>query len=211
MNCLRHWTGALAGIAFVAGVAWGQAAPDMHGTHQVLPPTAEAVERRIPTDSIYHLDSQWLDQDGARIPLGALRGKPQIVAMIYTNCEYVCPLIVDEMKRVEQALPADVREQVVFSLFSFDPERDSVAVLKAYAAKRNLDGRRWRLYTGQPDDVLELAAVLGVRFRKEPNGDFSHSTIITVLDRSGVIRHQLLGLKQDDAPLLEAVKVATKG
>jgi protein SCO1 len=176
--------------------------------HKMGPP--EPAHGQMSTDSIYNLDSSWSDQDGQRVAIRTLRGKPRVVAGIYTKCKYECPLIVDEMKHVERALSADERARVGLALFSFDPERDSVGVLKAYAAERSLDESRWRLYTGTADDVLDLAAVLGMRIRKEPNGDFSHSTIITVLDREGVIRYQMLGLGQDRAPLLAALRAALK-
>jgi protein SCO1/2 len=199
----------LAAALLLSATAWAAPPqpPQGHGEHQTLPPAAEGSAH---TDSVYNLSSTWSDQDGARVPLGALRGRPQVVAMIYTHCQYVCPLIVNDMQRIERKLPAALRGKVGFALFSFDPERDSVAALKAYAAKRGLDGRRWRLYTGAPDDVLELAAVLGVRYRKEPNGEFSHSIIVTLLDREGIVRHQMLGQNQDPAPLLAAIAAAAE-
>ena len=174
--------------------------------HETL--SSEPSHDQIPTDSIYNLDSSWTDQDGQRLAMPSLRGRPRVVAMIYTSCKYACPLIVDEMKRVERELSAEERARVGFALFSFDPERDSAGVLKAYAAKRGLDESRWRLYTGTADAVLDLAAVLGMQIRKEPDGEFSHSTLITVLDREGVIRYRMRGLDQDRAPLLAALRAA---
>lgn len=176
--------------------------------HETLPPAERGT---LPSESVYQLESTWTDQDSVRVPIGALKGKPQVVAMFYTNCQYVCPLIVDEMKKVDREMSEPLRQQFGFALFSFDSERDSAAVLKAYVGKRDLDGRRWRLYTGTPDEVLELAAVLGVRYRKEPSGEFSHSAIITVLDRNGVIVYQMLGLNQDRAPLVKALRAALEG
>jgi len=178
--------------------------------HEHMPVPLAAPPGQVPTESIYNLDSAWRDQDGRRAALDTLRGTPRVVAMIYTSCQYVCPLIVDEMQQVERALSAGERAQVGFALFSFDPERDSVGALKAYAAKRSLDESRWRLYTGAADDVLDLAAVLGMRIRMEPDGEFSHSTIVTVLDREGLIRYQMLGLGQDRAALLAAVRAVLK-
>jgi protein SCO1/2 len=176
--------------------------------HRMLEPASPRGE--APTDSIYHLDAVWTDQDGQRAAFPTLRGKARVIAMFYSNCQYVCPLIVDEMKHVEGALTPAERARVDFGLFSFDPERDTQGVLKAYAGKRSLDESRWRLYTGSPDAVLDLAAVLGMRIRKEPNGEFSHSAIITVLDREGIIRYQMLGLGQERAPLLAALRAALK-
>jgi protein SCO1/2 len=43
---------------------------------------------------------------------------------------------------------------------------------------------------GKEEDVQELAAVLGFRYRKMESGDFAHSNIFTVLDQKGQMRHQ---------------------
>jgi len=204
------WATGLAALMLLTGEArpaWcSDTAAPSHGNHGMLPPAAVADHPH--TDSLYNVESVWSDQDGARVALKSLRGQLRIVAMVYTSCQYVCPLIVNDMLTIERRLPPGMRGKVHFALFSFDPERDSAPVLKAYAAKRGLDERRWRLYTGAPDNVLELAAVLGVRYRKEPNGEFSHSTIITLLDREGIVRHQVKGQKQDPAPMVAAITAA---
>lgn len=148
-------------------------------------------------DSIYQLNSVWTDQDGKSIALGSFRGKPLVLAMIYTSCQDACPLIVSEMQKIESTLPEPVREQVRFALFSFDSERDTPAQLKRYASAHDLDPKRWTLLTGSADSVRLLAAVLGVRYKRDLNGDFSHSSVITVLDSGGEIRHQQTGLRKD--------------
>ena len=45
----------------------------------------------------------------------------------------------------------------------------------------------WTLLRGAPNDVLELAALLGVKFKKDLGGQFAHSNIITVLDANGEV------------------------
>ncbi|MCC5021904.1 MAG: hypothetical protein J6386_03460 [Candidatus Synoicihabitans palmerolidicus] len=46
-------------------------------------------------------------------------------------------------------------------------------------------GEEWTLMRGDPGDVRTLAMLLGVQFRREPSGDFSHTNLITVLDAGG--------------------------
>ena len=53
------------------------------------------------------------------------------------------------------------------------------------------------LLHGSDDDVLELAALLGVKYKQEANGQFAHSNIITVVNADGEIVHQLTGLGQE--------------
>src|SRR5574341_1586474 len=108
----------LAAAVLLLGPAAWAAPPHAPGEHATLPP--EEAGGVAHTDSVYNLESTWSDQDGAGIALGALRGRPQVIAMIYTSCQYVCPLVVNDMLKLEGRLPAPVRGQVGFALFSFD-------------------------------------------------------------------------------------------
>ena len=62
--------------------------------------------------SLYQLDSLWTTDENRQIKLSELSGRPQIVAMFFANCQIACPIIVNDMKRIEAALPADVRARV---------------------------------------------------------------------------------------------------
>ena len=50
---------------------------------------------------------------------------------------------------------------------------------------------------GDENGISELAAVLGFKYKKEPDGSFSHSNIINVLDENGIMAYQHFGLNQD--------------
>lgn len=163
----------------------------------------EATIKPIAGESIFNLESQWTNQDGAGVSLRTLRGKPAVLAMVYTSCEHACPLIVEDIKRIEKALLEKTQTPFSFLLFSFDPARDTPEKLKAFATARKLDPKRWTLFQGNAKSVRELAAVLGVRYKKDDAGDFDHSNVITLIDADGMIRHQQIGLNQDPTELLE--------
>ena len=135
--------------------------------------------------SLYQLESKWTSDVGREVKLGVLRGRPQIVTMFFTSCEYACPVIVENMKAIEQALPEALRGKVDFLLVSFDVERDTPETLKAYRAKKQLATGRWTLLRGKEDDVRELAALLGINYQRDAKGQFSHSNVITVLNAEG--------------------------
>ncbi|MHB8522866.1 MAG: SCO family protein [Limisphaerales bacterium] len=147
--------------------------------------------------SIYQVDSAWTTDQGKEIKLNGLAARPQVVAMFFANCQFACPIIVNDMKRIEAALPADLRARVGFALVSFDTKRDTPMALAQYRRSRNLPPERWVLLHGKADDVLELAALLGVKFKEDANGQFAHSNIITILNAQGEIVHQQIGLNQD--------------
>jgi protein SCO1/2 len=79
---------------------------------------------------------------------------------------------------------------------SFDPEHDTAGVLEELARAHGLDSSRWRLLRGSHDTVREVAAVLGIRYRRLPDGGFNHSSVITLLDASGVVLARVEGLGQ---------------
>jgi protein SCO1 len=145
--------------------------------------------------SIYELDASWQDQHGTTRPLASLAGRPQVIALVYTHCSSACPLILADMKRLEAELGA-AAVCVGFVLVSLNPERDTPARLGEYAAATRLDPAQWTLLTASSDAVLELAMLLGVRYRRVGD-EFEHSNVLTVLDDDGRIVHRQLGLGAD--------------
>ena len=151
----------------------------------------------ISGDSIYNLESEWKNQDNITMRMADLQGKPQVLAMAYTSCPHVCPLIINDMQQIDQELSSETSPNVGLVIVSIDPARDTPEQLKSYAKKRGLDPNRWTLLTGDEDSILELAAVLGFKYKEVAGGDFSHSNLINIIDQEGVLVHQQVGLKQD--------------
>ena len=104
---------------------------------------------------------------------------------------------------------AALHDKVNFTLVSFDTERDTPAALRVYRERQNLGTDHWSLLTGQPDDVRELAALLGVNYQKDARGQFAHSNVITVLKSVGEIAHQQTGLNQDILATVKAIEQAS--
>lgn len=167
--------------------------------------TEQKAETAMSDASLYQLGSVWTNQNGKDIELQSLRGKPRVVAMIFTNCVFACPRITSDMQSIETRLPAHLQGKVGFVLFSIDPERDTPKALTAFARKMNLDTSRWLLLRSEEGNVQEMAAVLGVKYKKETNGDFSHSNLITVLNGEGEIAYRQEGLNQEPQGAVDAL------
>jgi protein SCO1/2 len=162
-------------------------------------------------DSVYQLPSHWRDQNNAPLELADLVGKIQVVAFIYTYCEHSCPVILSTLKRIDKKLSGEQKQQLNFLLISLDPDRDTPDILNAYMNKNNLAQTRWRLLHGNADDVLELAALFGVRYKPmDANNDIAHSNMITILDRQGVIDYQMQGISDDLSESLAAINALTQ-
>lgn len=145
-------------------------------------------------NSLYQLDATFTDDAGRTFALGSLRGRPVVVAMFFASCGYACPLTVTDLLAIQRRVPAELRAKTAFVLVSFDVAHDTTAVLAKYRAERALDAQ-WTLLRGDDNAVRELAALLGVKFKQETDGAFSHSNLVTILNPEGEVVHQRVGLK----------------
>ncbi|HET7125470.1 MAG TPA: SCO family protein [Lysobacter sp.] len=166
----------------------------------------------LPGDSVYQLRLPLTGQDGRTADWRALRGKPRMVAMFYTSCQYMCPLIVESGKAVEHQLDAAQRARLGVVLISMDPARDTPAALRKVATARGVDDGRWLLAAPPAAKVREVAGVLGVRYKQLPNGDFNHSSVLILLDADGriVARTEKIG-STPDPDFLAAVRKTVGG
>jgi protein SCO1/2 len=159
--------------------------------------------------SIYQLDAKWINDAGAPVQLASLRGKPVVLAMFFAQCEYACPVLVNDIKRLRAALPDAVRESTQLVLVSFDTVRDTPAALKLYRGRAELDAG-WTLLHGESDAVQELAMLLGVKFKQDSRGQFSHSNLLTILNSEGEVVHQHAGLNRDISEAAKALTLAAR-
>lgn len=160
---------------------------------------AEPKPAPLPRDSVYQLPVHLIDQHGKAFDWGKKRGKVQLVSMFYTSCQYICPLIVDSGKAIEKQLTPAEQQRLGILLVSMDPKRDTPAALMTVAKKRNLEPARWTLASPRPEDVREIAGLLGVRYRALADGEFNHSSALVLLDAEGRIlaRTEQMGSKPD--------------
>lgn len=172
---------------------------------------AAPAQAPLPRDSVYQLPLKLTDQHGKSWDWRAKRGAPQVVAMFYTSCQYVCPLTVDSGKAVERALAPAERAKLGILLITMDPKRDTREALMSIAAKRRLDAAHWSLASPPPDGVRSVAGVLGVRYRRLADGEFNHTSALVLLDRDGrvVSRTEKIG-SQVDPEFLAAVRATLK-
>jgi protein SCO1/2 len=154
-----------------------------------------ADENEIESASIFNLTSKWKTQNNETIQLKELKGEVLVMVMIYTSCQAACPRLVADMRNIGKKVDTkDVR----YVLVSIDPEVDTPEVLKAFAIENEMDTDEWTFLQGTVDDVREFSNVLAVKYKQISPLDFSHSNIISVFDKAGVLYHQQEGLGVDN-------------
>jgi protein SCO1 len=153
----------------------------------------------LSSDSVYQINHTFTTQDAKDFKLVERRGKPQLVAMFYTSCRYICPLIIDSAKAVEHSLSPAEQKNLSILLISMDPARDTPEALMFIAKKRKLDTSRWTLARTDANGVRTIAALLGVRYRALSDGEFNHTSALILLDAEGRVlaRTETLGNKPD--------------
>jgi protein SCO1/2 len=121
------------------------------------------------------------------VGLDLFRGHPVLISMFYASCPDACPLLIADLQRMERELPPRIKADLRIVLVSLDPERDTPDALQALARTRRVDESRWRLLRAPEETVRDIAALLGVKYRRLPDGSFNHSSVITLLDPDGAI------------------------
>ena len=189
----------VAGLLLVAGLAPASAAPGAQsGKMDNVQSAVSTIAAPLPRDSVYQLPLALTDQHGRRTDWRSRRGKPQVVAMFYSSCRYICPLIIEGGKAVDRSLTPAQRNGLGVLLISMDPARDTPAALAALAKERKVDPR-WSLASPAPGDVRSVAGVLDVRYRQMSDGEFNHTSALILLDADGriVARTEQIGSKPD--------------
>lgn len=157
------------------------AAVDPLTHHHSAPPAAP-----MPGDSLYQLPVRLQSASGRHMVLEQYRGEPLVVTMFYGTCKSVCPLLTHAMTATAAALPPAGRDKVRFLMVTLDPQRDTTAELTRFAKEHDLKAPRFEVARTDASGVRLLAAALGIRYRQLPDGNFSHSSVLTMLDADGV-------------------------
>ncbi len=125
-------------------------------------------------------DFSLLNQDGERVSMRALRGRPVVVTFLYTNCEDTCPIQAHTVRGALDELGHDVPALAV----AVDPPRDTPESAQAFLAEQRA--------TGRIDFVLgtraELRPVWDGFFIQPQSVTQEHQARFTLVDKRGFQR-----------------------
>lgn len=161
----------------------------------------------IPDESIYNLTDTFLTQENKQVQLRDFGGKPVVACMIFTHCDYACPRLVADVKTIEEKMNKQA-EDIHFVLISFDPERDDPERLQQFKNDMKLD-KNFTLLHGSEDAVRTLSVLLNIQYQQNANGDFSHSNVISVLDKNGKLVFQKEGIQANHEETISQLQKLT--
>jgi protein SCO1/2 len=144
--------------------------------------------------------------DGRSIDASALRGHVWIADFIFTRCVTMCPIITARMNVLRRSIRSS---EIRFVSFSIEPEYDTPAVLRAYAARWSADPR-WLLLSPPVGKETEFAKAMNMPFQRTamPLEPILHSTQFFLIDQRGRVRGLYGSL--DDAAVRRLVADATR-
>ena len=104
-------------------------------------------------------------------------------------------MTISKLKEIESAIRAKGINDVQIVMASFDPVHDTPEKLAEFFKARKLDPARWKFLSPVNDSAArELAAATGTVYSRDSDGEYSHSNVISLLNRDGLLKSQIKGL-----------------
>ncbi len=150
------------------------------------------------------------DQDGRWFSDRDLRGHVVLVSFAYATCGGECAVIETDLQSVRDRLRTDgvLGSQVQLLTISLDPQHDTPAALRTYAARLGANKGEWQLLTGMPGEVKELVGGgFGVYYTGGVDGtELTFDRRMFLIDAGGTIRAEYQGNQFD--PVIVARDIA---
>lgn len=167
----------------------------------VIPVAGESLPKIKPAP-----DFTLTNQDGKRLGLKQLHGKILAITFIYASCADTCPLLTAKMVGIQNRLHSAFGNKVYFVSITVDPERDTPEVLKHYAEAHKANPAGWAFLTGTPGEIRDVTKRYGIYYKKNPHGDVDHTFLTSLVDQSGTLRVQYMGVKFDPNEMLRDIQ-----
>lgn len=140
------------------------------------------VKKRVP-------DFVFTNQDERLISNEDYLGKVYVIEFFFTTCPTICPIMNDNMKRLEEAFGN--RDDFGIASFTIDPKKDTPEQLKRYAENLGVFSQNWHFLTGDASTIYELANTgfnIFAGINPKVAGGFEHQGYFALVDQNGYLR-----------------------
>lgn len=156
-------------------------------------------------DTVWHRlpDFQLTNQLGQKVSWKDIGERVVVADFFFTHCPTICPGITRNMKELQDGIKNNDKagnrdaDFVQFLSFSIDPERDSVAQLKKWADRFQIDPQNWWLLTGDRKEIYDFS-INEMKLLAQHGGpvdsNFLHTDFFVLIDKNRVIRGYYHGL-----------------
>jgi protein SCO1/2 len=155
------------------------------------------INGKVSYDTAWHQveNLHFTNQLGQQVSLDDLKGKIIVLDFFFTHCPTICPKLAIAMKKLQNSFPNN-DSIVQFVSISIDPEHDSLAQLRLWAKKFNINPDSWWLGTGNKDSIYNFALSELKASVADADIDtaFIHTENFFLLDKERVVRGWFNGL-----------------
>jgi protein SCO1/2 len=120
------------------------------------------------------------DEQGERVSMRALRGRPVVVTFLYTHCQDTCPITAQTVRGALDDLGHDVPALAI----AVDPPNDTPQSARKFLAEQRVSGRI-HFVLGSRAQLRPIWKGFGVRPERVTE---EHSARITLVDAHGIQR-----------------------
>jgi protein SCO1/2 len=134
------------------------------------------------------------DQSNHATRLGEFSGKVVALNFVYTRCPLpdYCFRLSNNLAQLQKRFVDQLGKNLILLTITFDPVRDTPAVMANYAHIWNADLKAWHFLTGPLADVERVCNMFGVAAWQD-EGILTHSLHTVVIDRQGKLAANIEG------------------
>ena len=147
------------------------------------------------------------NQENKTITQKDIEGKVFVAEYFFTTCQSICPIMNDQMQRVQQAYKRNSKVKILS--FTVDPEVDTVDQMKRYSQKQKAISGKWHFLTGKKEELYSLARksffVLKpaeAQNQGDAGSDFIHTNNFVLVDQQKRIRGYYDGTSEKEVSQL---------
>ena len=167
--------------------------------------TIKTVNGKQVEDTVWHRlpDIALYNHLGKKVGWNDMEGKVVVANFFFTHCPTICPQLTRNMKGLQEGITngrkaaKGMADFVHYLSFSVDPERDSVAALKKWADKYQVNPESWWLLTGPKKEIYDLSIEHMKLLAIDGEGvdtSFIHTDRMVLIDKYRNIRGYYHGL-----------------
>jgi protein SCO1/2 len=142
----------------------------------------DTVFRTIPAFSFLNQDSVYINND-------TFKNKVYVADFFFTSCPSICPIMHRNMKKVYEDYASN--PDVMFLSHTIDFKYDRPYVLKKYAAKLGVDGKKWQFAYGSKEDIYKIAEknyLVAVTIDSTQKAMYVHQGWLVLIDKNRRVR-----------------------
>jgi len=164
------------------------------------------------------LDADFVNEEGKAVNLAKdYAGKTLVITTIYTACPNpaMCPRLGQDFARLAKEVPAQLRDQIRFVMISFDPQRDTPEVMKAWGRTQGVDFEMTDLIRSETIEPTKKVVVdeLQIDVSVDPltNLITNHAMMVQIVNKDGyiVVERAVKDVAQMDLIGKEMIRAAT--